>query len=75
MSKSFKYKILALMKEQNISHMQLATKCQVHVQSVYKWSKIEQKDEHSIPADKLRIMAGVFGVQMDDLYNQELITA
>lgn len=70
-----KYRILDLMDQQKINAMDLATKCQVHVQSIYNWIKIDQNDDYSIPADKLRIMANVFGVQMEEMYTQELITA
>ncbi len=75
MSSILKYRILVLMRDKKINAMELASKCQVHVQSVYNWSKIDQKDDYSIPADKLRIMANVFGVQMEEMYSQELITA
>lgn len=75
MSNKLKYRILVLMQDKKINAMELASKCQVHVQSVYNWSKIDQNDDYSIPADKLRIMANVFGVQMEEMYSQELITA
>lgn len=75
MSNKLKYRILVLMQDKKINAMDLASKCQVHVQSVYNWSKIDQNDDYSIPADKLRIMASVFGVQMEEMYSQELITA
>ena len=70
-----KYRILILMQDKKINAMELASKCQVHVQSVYNWSKIDQNEDYSIPADKLRIMANVFGVQMEEMYTQEFITA
>jgi transcriptional regulator with XRE-family HTH domain len=76
MSKKLKYKIIALMKEKNFSAMDVATKCQVHVQSVYNWGNIEINDDSSIPADKLRVMANIFKVSMEDMYTtKELITA
>ena len=75
MSSMLKYRILILMQDKKINAMELASKCQVHVQSVYNWSKIDQNEDYSIPADKLRIMANVFGVQMEEMYTQEFITA
>lgn len=74
MSKKLKYKIIALMKEKNLSAMDVATKCQVHVQSVYNWGNIEINDDSSIPADKLRLMAMLFDKSMEQMYNYELIT-
>jgi hypothetical protein len=76
MSSKLKYRILVLMQDNKINPMELATKCQVHVQSVYNWSKIDQNNVYSIPADKLRIMANVFSVSMEEMYtDQESITA
>lgn len=62
------------MKEKNLSAMDVATKCQVHVQSVYNWGNIEINDDSSIPADKLRLMAKLFDKSMEQMYNHELIT-
>lgn len=68
MSNLLKYRIVELLQARGISAMELASLCKVHVQSIYKWSNIKQYEEHSIPADKLRIISNKFGVSMEEMY-------
>ena len=76
MSNLVKYKILPLMKQNKISAMELATKCQVHIQSVYHWSKIPLESNLSMPADQLKKMADIFNISMEEMYTEsDLITA
>lgn len=70
MDNKLKYRLSELMKAQNISAMLLATKCQIHVQSIYNYAEVTINDRRSIPADKLKIMAEIFGVTMEEMYSE-----
>lgn len=58
------------MKQNKISAMELATKCQVHVQSIYHWAKIPIDSTLSMPADQMKKMANIFGVTMNEMYTE-----
>ena len=75
MSNNLKYSLLQLMRDKNMNAMHVATKCQVHVQTVYNWAKITKDSELSMPADKMKILAEIFGVSMNEMYNEELTPA
>jgi len=76
MSNNLKYSLLQLMRDKNMNAMLLATKCQVHVQTVYNWAKITKDSELSMPADKMKKLADIFEISMEDMYTKEdLITA
>lgn len=66
-----KYRILQLMKANSINAMDMATKCQVHIQTVYHWSKIPYDSHLSMPADAMKKVAYIFNVRMEDIYNEE----
>lgn len=71
-----KYRILELMKKHKVSAMKLATKCQVHVGSVYHWGNITIDSHFSMPADQLKKMAKIFEISMDEMYTEsKLVTA
>lgn len=71
-----KYRILELMKDNGLSAMELATKCQVHIQSVYYWGNISIDSHFSMPADQLKKMAKIFEISMDEMYTEsKLVTA
>jgi DNA-binding XRE family transcriptional regulator len=71
-----KYRLLELMKTNSINAMEMATKCQVHIQTVYHWSKIPYDSHLSMPADAMKKVADIFNVSMEDIYTKsDLITA
>jgi transposase len=75
MSNNLKYNLLQLMRDKNMNAMQLATKCQVHVQTVYNWAKITKDSDLSMPADKMKKLASIFQISMEEMYNEDLVTA
>jgi len=76
MSKQLKYRIVELKEKQKLTYRSIATFCQVTERQVLNWSNIEIEDNISISADKLRMLAKLFHISMEEMYTQgELITA
>ena len=76
MSKQLKYRIVELKEKQKLTFRSIATFCQVTERQVLNWSNIEIEDNISISADKLRMLAKLFHLSMEEMYTQgELITA
>jgi transcriptional regulator with XRE-family HTH domain len=73
MSKVLKYNLKDRIKNKGLTAMDIATKCQIHPQSVYLWAKLTQNDPSSIPSDKLKILSKIFECSMDDLYNTQIL--
>lgn len=69
MSKTHKYKILELKKKYGLTFEEMATFCQVSNPRMQLWAKIKSWEDYSVPADKLRLLAELFGVKMEYMYN------
>jgi len=63
------------MRVNKITYMDIATKCQVHLMTVYKWVKIDENDTTSIPSDSLKKIAEIFNVTMEELYTMYEVPA
>lgn len=72
MSKKMKYKVLAYKEKYDLTYDEIASFCQVVKNTVVFWAKIPLGDAHSIPSDKLRLLATLFDVPMEGLYNQKV---
>lgn len=68
MSNKYKFRILELAKQNNITLSELATKCQVSQRAVYYWANYQENDSKSINSDDLRTIAKTFGITMEDMY-------
>jgi len=68
MDKSYKYKLLQLIESGKISIKDIQTKCHVSNRTVYYWVNLKEDDQPSIPSDKLKIIAEMAQMSMDDLY-------
>lgn len=68
MNNTYKYRLYELKNANSMSVMDLATKCQVHIRTVYNWMYIRLGSKESIPADNLRKLAEIFGTTMEDMY-------
>lgn len=68
MSKIMKYKILPFLMAKNITVPEVAKKCRVSRQTVYRWLSIKISDEASIKSDDLKNLADMLDVSMEDLY-------
>jgi hypothetical protein len=76
MSKLLKYKILEFKKLHKLTFKVIATKCQVTERNVMNWATMPVSSAGSIPSDKLKILADLFDVSMEEMYsNPDLITA
>ena len=73
MSNLLKYNLKERIKNNGLTAMDIATKCHVHPQTVYLWTRYIKKNETSIPSDKLRILADLFECSMEDLYNTQIL--
>lgn len=63
-----KYKILPFLMAKNITVPEVAKKCRVSRQTVYRWLSIKISDEASIKSDDLKNLADMLDVSMEDLY-------
>jgi len=75
MSKLLKYKILEYKKLHGLTFKAIATKCQVTERQVITWSNMPIDNSGSIPGDKIKILANLFDVSMEEMHTDyELIT-
>lgn len=68
MSNQIKYRILPFLIAKNITVPEVAKKCRVSRQTVYRWLSIKISDEASIKSDDLKNLADMLDVSMEDLY-------
>lgn len=67
---NLKYSLKERLKDNKMSAMQLATKIDVHLMTVYSWLRLKKGEPKSIPADKLREIAVILDCRMEDIYNK-----
>ena len=73
MSKQFKYRIKELKKLTGIQHQFIVGKTGIDRQSLYLYMNIEIDSKSSIPSDKLRLIADVYGLSMEEMYTTPIL--
>jgi transcriptional regulator with XRE-family HTH domain len=63
-----KFKIKKLAEQKGLSYPEIGRMTNCHLMTIHNWANLKKGQSQSPPADKLKELADIFQVKMEDLY-------